>query len=192
VSSTSRPVILGATKDLISREGPGFSLAEVAAEAGVSRQAVYLHFGSRAGLLVALVRNMDEEAGIRESLEKALSAGEPLEAMRRFVTEWLRFAVEIQPIASTLFAARGTDEAAADAWEDRARELRAGFRSLANRLKKSGHLREGLSAETAADLIWALCSIPVVEQLTVDLAWSKSRIIRETTAATISAVTAPH
>lgn len=165
------------------------SLAEVASEAGVSRQAVYLHFGSRAGLLVALVRSIDDEAGIRAKLEEALRTRDPLEAFRRFIREWLRFALEIQPIASTLFATRRRDEAAAEAWNDRASDLRAGFRSATSRLHEADHLREGLSANAAADLAWALCSMPVVEQLAIDLEWSNARVIRETTEATIRAVT---
>lgn len=189
MSSSSRPAILAASQTLITRDGPGISLSEVAVEAGVSRQAVYLHFGSRAGLLVALVRHMDEEAGIRERLERALAAEDPIDAFRRFVREWLRFAIEIQPIASTLFAARKGDEAAAQAWEDRARDLRAGFLAVTSRLRDAGQLRDGLSANTAAGLAWAFCSVPVAEQLAVDLGWSTDRVIRETSEAALRAVT---
>jgi hypothetical protein len=45
---------------------------DVAREAGVSRQAVYLHFSSRASLFVAVVRHMDEQEDIRRRREQAL------------------------------------------------------------------------------------------------------------------------
>lgn len=188
MSSTSRPAIIAAAKKLISSGDAAAPLAQVASDAGVSRQAVYLHFGSRAGLLVAVVRSMDEEAGIREKLEQALDLENPVEAFRQFVRQWLTFATEIQPIASSLFAARREDSAAADAWEDRARDLRAGFRAAVGRLDDEGRLREGLSATAAADLVWAFCSVPVVEQLVVDLGWSADRVGREMTEAALRAV----
>ena len=34
-------------------------MAEIAKAAGVSRQAVYLHFGTRGGMLMALVKRAD-------------------------------------------------------------------------------------------------------------------------------------
>ncbi|HNF84359.1 MAG TPA: helix-turn-helix domain-containing protein [Solirubrobacterales bacterium] len=189
MSSSSRPEILRATRTLIAKNGAQVSLAEVASEAGVSRQAVYMHFGSRAGLLVALVRNMDEEAGIRQKLERALLREDPVEAFRQFVKGWLRYAAEIQPVASMLFAAREVDPAAAKAWEDRSRELRAGFRAATARLGKAGMLRDGLSATSAASLSWAICSVPVVEQLALDQEWSKDRVARQLTEAALSAIT---
>lgn len=188
MSSSSRQAILSAAKDLIAREGPGVSLAEVAAEAGVSRQAVYLHFGSRAGMLVALVRDMDQEAGIEAKLDEALRLEDPLEAFRAFVRAWLRFALAIQPVATPLYAAKGTDPAAREAWEDRSRELRRGFHAAVVGLGEAGLLRPGLSAGSAASLAWALCSVPVVEQLTADLGWSPDRVVRETLNAVVGAL----
>lgn len=188
MSSTSRPAIIAAAKELISGGDPGASLAKVANRAGVSRQAVYLHFGSRAGLLMAVVRSMDDDAEIREKLEETLEVEDPAKAFRQFVSQWLAFAIEIQPIASALFAARREDSAAADAWEDRARDLRAGFRAATKRLEDKGLLREGLSAPSAANLAWAFCSIAVVEQLVVDLEWSGDRVVRETTEAAWRAI----
>lgn len=157
----------------------------------MSRQAVYLHFGSRAGLLVALVRNMDEEAGIREKLVDSLRIEDPSESFTRFVGEWLRYAITIQPVASALFAARRGDAAAAEAWDDRAGDLRAGFRAATSRLGDAGLLRTGLSARSAAGIVWSFCSVPVVEQLTADLGWPEDRVVRETTRAALGAVITP-
>lgn len=191
MSSTSRPVIVAAAKELISSGHPDASLAQVASRAGVSRQAVYLHFGSRAGLLTAVVRSMDEDAQIREKLERAIEVEDPVEAFRQFVRQWVRFAIEILPVASSLFAARREDPAAAEAWEDRSRDLRAGFRTLAGRIGDEGLLRDGLTTQTAANLTWAYCSIPVVEQLLVDLGWSADRVGREMTRAAWHAICGP-
>lgn len=188
MSTSSRSAILAAARALIARDGAGVSMGEVAREAGVSRQAVYLHFGSRAGLFVALVRAMDEEAEIRPALERAMAAEDPAEALRRFVREWVRFASAIRPVASMLLAARAADPAAAAAWEDRASELRAGFRAVTVRLAEAGRLRDGLTASSAADLAWALSSVPVLAQLEIERGWRTERVERELAEAVLAAL----
>ena len=53
----------------VEASSPGFAWEtpqDVARAAGVSRQAVYLHFGSRAGLLVAMARHHDRTSGFAE------------------------------------------------------------------------------------------------------------------------------
>ncbi|HMW44639.1 MAG TPA: hypothetical protein PKD47_02000 [Solirubrobacterales bacterium] len=57
------------------------------------------------------------------------------------------------------------------------------------RLGKAGMLRDGLSATSAASLSWAICSVPVVEQLALDQEWSKDRVARQLTEAALSAIT---
>ncbi|WP_068924141.1 TetR/AcrR family transcriptional regulator [Planobispora rosea] len=166
--SSTRLRILGAAQRLIAGRGTGFTMADVARESGVSRQAVYLHFASRASLFMAVVRHMDDTDGIRPRCERALAAPDPVEALRAFLRAWLRYADRIRPVASALLASRHDDSDTAAAWEDRMDELRTGFLAATRRLRASGLLRPGLDPETAADLAWAMTSVPVWEQLTVD------------------------
>src|SRR5688572_22466624 len=111
--SSLRARILDETRHLIGENGAAISMSDVAAAAGVSRQAVYLHFPSRARLFLELVRQMDDETQIRPRLATALEADDPVEALRGFLVTWLRFAATIQPVATFLLAARTID---ADAW----------------------------------------------------------------------------
>ncbi|HEU5294495.1 MAG TPA: helix-turn-helix domain-containing protein, partial [Burkholderiaceae bacterium] len=56
----TRERVLRLTQAMIARRGnAAVSLVEVAAEAGLSRQTLYLLFGSRSGLLMALVDQID-------------------------------------------------------------------------------------------------------------------------------------
>ena len=48
---------------LEERSAQAVKLEDVASRAGVSRQSVYLHFGSRAGLLLALVAHVEASRG---------------------------------------------------------------------------------------------------------------------------------
>ena len=65
--ASSRSRILDATL-ACAHARPDFSMAEVAAGAGVSRQAVYLHFPDRAALLATLRTELDlpDDPGIVE------------------------------------------------------------------------------------------------------------------------------
>ncbi|MEV0622439.1 helix-turn-helix domain-containing protein [Nonomuraea sp. NPDC050404] len=166
--SSTRSRILETARRLIIEQGPRVSMADVARAAGISRQALYLHFGSRASLLVAVVRDMDEQDGIRTRCEKALTGEEPLEAFEAFLRVWLRYAATIHPVASVLLACRRDDPDAAAAWKDRMDELHGGFLAAARRLGAAGQLRPGLAADVAADLAWAMTSVSVWEQLTAD------------------------
>ena len=62
---STRERILTATRRLLEGGRVNVGLEDVAKRAGVSRQAVYLIFGSRAQLLLALVDAMDRRAAAR-------------------------------------------------------------------------------------------------------------------------------
>src|SRR5688500_1518394 len=72
-SASTRDQLLETAWRLFRSDPAAASMGRIAAEAGVSRQAVYLHFQSRAGLLLALVRWIDEREQIAAQLEVAAS-----------------------------------------------------------------------------------------------------------------------
>ena len=122
-SRRTREEILDAAWDLIAEHGADVSVAEIAGQTGISRQAVYIHFGSRGGLLTALVRRSDDRFGIREDFASAFEASDPRERLNGCLAAWLAFVVKIQPVATELIRLRATDADAAAAWEDRMGEF---------------------------------------------------------------------
>jgi AcrR family transcriptional regulator len=63
----TRTKIMEATRELVEQsQGKTIRLEDIAKRAGVSRQAIYLHFGSRVGLMVATVQYVDETEGFFE------------------------------------------------------------------------------------------------------------------------------
>ncbi|MFD9702686.1 TetR/AcrR family transcriptional regulator [Lentzea sp. NPDC059081] len=68
--------VLAAVAAVIDRRGPEFTVADVAAEAGVSVGAVAKRFGSKSGLLQALTR-----AGTEEVVVRMRAAGSVREAL---------------------------------------------------------------------------------------------------------------
>src|SRR5262249_37601845 len=85
----TRARILAATWRLMEqRHGQGVRMEDVARAACVSRQAVYLHFASRAELLVATVRYVDETLRLSERLEEVCSAPRGADALEAYVAFW--------------------------------------------------------------------------------------------------------
>lgn len=184
MSSAER--ILDAASELVMANGAGVSLGEIAKAAGVSRQAVYLHFHSRGQLFFALVRRMDADADIRGRCRQALKAPDPVDALVEFTRTWLDFVVEVHPVATMLLAERHGDAAAWEAWTDRMAELRAGYALAVGRLAGAGLLAVDLGQPEAADLAVALVSVSVWEQLVVDRGWTPAQAQAQMTAALVA------
>lgn len=71
----ARQLILDAARDLIARSGPeGLRLQEIAAAAGISHPLILHHFGSREGLVRALVQ--EAVAELRDRLIGAMNSAE--------------------------------------------------------------------------------------------------------------------
>ena len=94
---------------MVERVGRNVRMGDVARGAGVSRQAVYDHFGSRAELMVATVRYGDEVLGLDERLRRYRAAGSGVERLETYVEFWGNYIPEIYGIARALLAERETD-----------------------------------------------------------------------------------
>jgi AcrR family transcriptional regulator len=176
--SETRDRILGATWRLMEdRKGQGVRMRDVADAAGVSRQAVYDHFGSRARLMVATARYGDEVRGLDERLRGYRSATSGVERLETFIEFWGNYIPEIHGIAKALLAARDTDEAVAAAWDDRMGVVQEACRDIIGRLQRDGTLAPGWSAEEAGDLLWTMLSIGNWENLTLERGWPVSRYV---------------
>lgn len=173
-AARSRQEILDAAWDLIAERGAEVSLSEIAGAVGMTRQSIYVHFGSRGGLLVALVRRADEREDIFAKFNAALKTDDPRERLDRYVKAWLVFVPKIFPVASDLIRLRATDADAAAAWEDRMSDLLGCFRNLAESLAADGALAEGWSAPRAADYLWAACSVQAWGLLVKERGWSQA------------------
>jgi len=170
-SQRSRAEILDAAWDLIAARGADVSLAEIADAVGMTRQSIYVHFGSRGGLLVALARRADEREDIFAKFDAALAIADPAERLDRYVKAWLVFVPKIHPVASDLIRLRVTDPDAERAWSDRMADLLDCFRALATSLARDGALADGWTAARAADYLWAACSVQAWALLVCERGW---------------------
>ncbi|WP_428687849.1 TetR/AcrR family transcriptional regulator [Roseibium sp.] len=168
----TRNEILDCAWTLVSERGAEVSLAEIGKAAGISRQSVYDHFGSRGGLILALVRRTDDRLDIKARLHQAFDEADPFERLQRVIDVWLGFVQEIYPVATDLIRLRSTDEAASMAWEDRMSELRGWLHELTLSLDTDGALQEAWTAKTASEYLWASFSVQTWGLLTADCGWS--------------------
>ncbi|CTQ54934.1 HTH-type transcriptional repressor BepR [Roseibium album] len=169
----TRTEILDCAWDLISEKGAEVSLAEIGKAASISRQSVYDHFGSRGGLILALVRRADDRLDIKARFHAAFDYAEPEKRLEATIEVWIHFVQEIYPVATDLIRLRSTDEAASVAWEDRMSELRQWLLELTASLERDGALQAVWSAKTASEYLWAAFSVQSWGLLTQDCGWSE-------------------
>ena len=181
--SPSRGRILDAALSLIeSRGGADVTMAEIAAAAGLSRQAVYLHFSDRAELLLALVRHVDEKRGLGRELRKVLEAPSGTEALAEIVALQARMNPRVWAVARALDAVRRSDPEVERSWQDRLANRLRGCRDIVGRLAREGKLRPGLGEREAADLLWSLTSLRTWEDLVLERRWTPAQYRERLTA----------
>ncbi|WP_425404314.1 TetR/AcrR family transcriptional regulator [Hwanghaeella sp.] len=172
--SETREKILSCTLDLLEAGDPArVRMSDIAKAAGVSRQAVYLHFPSRADLLIAATRLDDERRGVAERLAASRNAETGRERLDAYTACWADYLPEIHGLAKAFLAMVETDEEAARAWNARMQDMREGCEAAVEALKKDGDLAPGLTVKTATDLYWMLLSIRNWELLTRQCGWSR-------------------
>lgn len=159
------------------------SLVDLAAAAGLSRQMLYVLFGSRAGLLMAMVDHLDARSGAGERLAALRTSLPPTQAFDPYLRAWFDYLPEVLPVALALSAAaaRGDADAAA-AWGSRLAKLRTGFTLMTRAFRAAGVLKAGWTPEAAADWILALTHVDLWQHLVVEAGWKPAahidRVVR--------------
>ena len=150
-------------------------MGNVAARAGISRQAVYLHFPDRTSLLEEASRVAD--AANRTPRRQARIDGAPTgrRALRETVALQAYLKPRLRAMTLALGVLRRSDEAAEAAWQERDQARLSRCREVAARLRAEHALRAGLTVDDAAALIWVATSPAVWEDLTHNLGWGTTK-----------------
>ncbi|MDF2371518.1 MAG: TetR/AcrR family transcriptional regulator [Rhizobiaceae bacterium] len=179
----TRNRILESTWRLLEADpGNKVRMSDIAKEAGISRQAVYLHFPKRADLLVATTRYLDEVSDIDARLAASRAAKTGLERLDAFIEAWGNYIPEIYGVAKALLAMQDQDEAAYNAWQGRMQAVREGCEAAVNALDRDGRLTADLSKKEAIDLLWTMLSVRNWEQMRGECGWTQARYIEVTKA----------
>jgi AcrR family transcriptional regulator len=178
----TRARMLDAAQRVFGERGYAMSTMEaVAAEAGVAVDTVYAGFGSKRGLLAAL---MDVRVGGDDEPIDLLDRSGP-QGVRREPDQRRQVETFASDITSIIERARPVDDimrgAAAIDSEIATLRARTQEQRFQNLLKfvtwvaANGPLRGDLSQEAAAGIVWALTSPEMHRLLRVDRAWTAQR-----------------
>lgn len=170
---STRDAILDAAIRLFAERGAAVKLEDIAAEAGVSRQAVYLHFGSRSGLLIGMVEHMDSRGELPPLLDRVFDAPTAVEALDAAAALHAEYHPMIHQVAQVFLMGRYNDEALRAAWDERMESRRNLYHTVVERLQEEGLLASEWDVDSATDFLWALTSWQLWEQLVIDRGWSK-------------------
>jgi len=175
----TRTRILVATVEMLEEHGGrGGRMGDIAKAAGISRQAVYLHFASRAELLEATTKFRDEELGLARRLAPSRAATSGVERLALYIEFWGNYVPEIYSVAKALLLVQDTDEAAAAAWQDRMLALRDGCGAAIDALHSDGKLAPEWTPKRATDVLWTMLLVPNWENLTGECGWSTQQYVR--------------
>jgi AcrR family transcriptional regulator len=172
----TRTALLAAARALLEEHGAGsLTMAAVAERAGVSRRAVYLHFASRTELLTELFGYVSEQEGLAGSLAPVWAAPDAAAALEEWARHLARFHPRVLAVARAIQRVRRADPDAAAHWALVIADQQACCDRLAAWLAREQRLAPPWTVRTAADMLWALMSFELLEELLVDRGWSTRR-----------------
>jgi AcrR family transcriptional regulator len=174
-AGTRARILDEARRLLEERPGASPSMSEVAAAAGVSRQALYLHFADRTALLLEVGRQADSAARTAGRQQRIDGAATAHEALRATISVQAELKPELQGIATALDVLRRSDTAAEAAWQEREQARLQRCRTVVKRLRAERALAPDLDLNTASQLLWAMTSQRVWDDLVADQGWTTTR-----------------
>ncbi|NDU76696.1 TetR family transcriptional regulator [Actinomadura sp. DSM 109109] len=176
-SRRSRTALLRAARELVEEQGmAATTMAAVAARAGVSRRAVYLHFTSRAELISELFDHVNEVEDLRGRYAPVEGAPDAVTALELFARRHAEFMARVLAVARAVEREACSDPDAARHWEAAMRWRYERSRGLVRRLAGEGVLAPGWTVDTATDMLLALIANDVTGTLLDECGWSPGRI----------------
>lgn len=145
-------------------------LGEIGRRAGVSRQAVYLHFSSRAELLNALTI-IEEEADIGRLLAPVFAATSGVEALRHLIDAGAQFEPRIHAMVQATLRMQD-DPTVVAANRQRMNARFAARQDVIARIESEGQLATDWDVGTATGFVWSLTAPSTFDLLVVQHGWS--------------------
>ncbi|WP_147943942.1 TetR/AcrR family transcriptional regulator [Microbispora sp. CSR-4] len=181
-SRRTREKVIQAARELFVAQGYGAtSLQEVADRAGVAVQTVYFVFGNKRALFKEVVDTsiagdtepvavMDRE-WFRAACAEPTAAGQ----VRAHVRGTSEILGRVAPLMPMIESARAADPQIAAQWPDGSDPRYIVQRAAAEALSGKPGVRPGVSAETAADLLFCLLSPDLYLLFVRDRGWSQDQ-----------------
>jgi AcrR family transcriptional regulator len=187
----TRARILAAARELIPTAQASLPVTAIARHAGVAIQTVYDQFGSKGGLLIAVVNDVQRSEGLFERFREVFRSADGEEAMRRMIDATVSIWDRAWPYLEFLLRSRRVDPVVGREMDyvDRLRYVH--FWAIARRLEQEGRLRGGQTADRAADQAFALTIPTIYEELVVLRGASLTSAVDTVTRAVLAAIVEP-
>jgi AcrR family transcriptional regulator len=176
-ANATRRHILDTATGLFTAQGyAAVTMALIARTAGVSPATLYLHFAGRPAIIGALAEQVTAAPDL--NVEQVLQEAKPVEQLRIGARIMRVLNERSCLIADILRSFRGTDAEVARLWAGwQERHLEATRRASAA-IARNGALRDGLTVETAADVLYAVAGTDVYRALVQERKWSPEQYER--------------
>ena len=166
-AALTRSVILDAARRQFAESGyAAAAVRPIAKEAGISLQTLYSTFGSKQGLLLALVDTVREQTGGTDARERIAHSDDPNELIGLAAGLRRRILEVCGDIIVTFREGAAGDPEVAAAYDVGQRRMRDGIDRMCGRLQDLGAIRPGLTRRKAADQMAALFSAEIYQELT--------------------------
>lgn len=171
----TRMRIRRAARELFSQRGfAATTIADIAQAAGVSPATVYATFESKAGIVSAMLEELEENADLGLLLQAMFAEPEPHRQLRLFVAAHCAlFAGGADVLRSALQAVENPEVAVLVEHGDTHR--RRVLDELIRRWNERGTLRPGVDPEDAAERMWLLTTVESFLTAVDRLGWSPER-----------------
>ena len=172
--SQTRIQILEAARAIFEELGYyGAGLEAVAKKAGVSRQAIYLHFPSKAELLTALHLHIFDTDVVpalrRHPITDAMSGLDVLDAT---IAADVEVVDKVWRIHESLTVARRQHPEVDQTLTPREEEHYEGLLDVGRRLERDGALPPTMPVGLFTDMLWGLLNLGTFRNLVVERGWS--------------------
>jgi AcrR family transcriptional regulator len=173
-----RSVLDAARRQFVEFGITGTTIGGIAEAAGVSSQTVYAVFGSKGGLLIALLDQLEAEVdspGYASAIDAAAGdAGAQLELIVRYHCELFDRGLDVIDLAR-----RSSSDPVVGGFVDEGnRRRRDACVRWARSWRKSGVLRGDVTVTTAADLLWVYCGADLFAAFVLGCGWDRARLER--------------
>ena len=188
-AAETKAAILAAARGLIPKAESRVGVDEIALRAGVAVQTVYDHFGSKGGLLMAVVDDAQRSAGLYDAFDQVFRSPDGETALQRMIHATLAVWHGAWPYIEFMLRSRRIDPVVRQevAVLDKSRHTH--LWAISRRLQDEGRIRGRHSASWAADQAFAMTTPGVYEELVVRRGWTltaaTSSIVRAVSAAVI-------
>jgi AcrR family transcriptional regulator len=157
---------------------PATTIAQIADESGVPPATVYRLFGSKRGILKAVLDDafggddVAVEFQHRPEVTAALAAEDPRLLLAEFACVLTRLMNRAGRLQHVLATSAAVDDEAAEMLEITRRQRRLGQSRIVGELARRRALRDGLTQTAATDIVYTVMSPEVYRILTFERGWN--------------------